>query len=298
MLRPGVTIVIPAYNRQDELKRCLDSIYAQTLRPAQIIVVDDGSTDLTADVARGHKAGVTLIEGPHAGAAAARNLGLENVTTEWTMFFDSDDTMNPDHIENAMKGASDSVDVVGWDVNYYYLSGKRRTFAFATRNLSWHNLMHGSFSTQRYMARTDLFRRAGGWNTSLTLWDDIELGERLLQLNPRVTKVGGRAVNIYQTDNSITGVRRSGTVDAARKAFEAFATLYTGPKSKWIDLKKAIEAGAVARENREAGSHFLKSLEPLSRASRVAYRYQRMGGRGTARLFRPFFNNPLSPKHR
>ena len=103
-----VTVVIPALNREELIARALASVAAQTVSPRQTIVVDDGSTDATADVARA--LGVTVIrhDKPQ-GAGFARNDAMEMATTTWIAFLDSDDQWDPNHLELLLRSAGDHV---------------------------------------------------------------------------------------------------------------------------------------------------------------------------------------------
>src|SRR6267154_3630649 len=73
---PLVSVILPVRNREGSVARAISSVLAQTYCPAELIVVDDGSTDNTRKVVEDFGARVTLIAQPHAGVYAARNLGL------------------------------------------------------------------------------------------------------------------------------------------------------------------------------------------------------------------------------
>ena len=285
-----LTIVIPAYNRASELRRCLDSIAAQTVAPSQVIVVDDGSTDNTAEVASEHPVKALVIKGEHRGAPAARNLGLAAVKTEWTMFFDSDDIMAPDHVEAALKGVSSDIDIVGWDATFVKIGGKSRVKPFEIQDIAWHNIMHGTMATQRYMARTELFRRAGGWNTGIVMWDDLELGAKLLALSQRIAKVSGNRVSVLQTSQSITGLSWSQNIDKYGDTFDALEKAIGNKHTDWLALKKAILAADITRENPQTGKEMYRSIANRSLPIRFAYHYRKLGLRGAARLVRPFMS--------
>lgn len=286
----GITVVIPAFNRVDELKRCLDSIGSQSLRPERVIVVDDGSTDGTAEVARNHRVCPNVIRGGHRGANAARNVGLAAVETEWTMFFDSDDVMLPEHIEKVSGALSDTVDLIGWDITLRRLDGSKRTLPFEANDIAWHNIMHGTLATQRYLARTKLFRQAGGWDEALGVWQDIELGARLLELNPRIAKTPGNRVVQIQSADSITGTEWSRNTDRYAATFAALERTVGRRHPDWLRLKKAILAADVAREDAGAGKALLADTDASDWVVRAAYLYRRAGLRGVARVLRPFMS--------
>src|SRR5215207_1855104 len=94
-----ISIIIPAYNRADLLPKTLDSALAQTRLPDEIIVVDDGSTDSTADVLAGYSAPVIVLRQPNWGRSAARNAGMAHSTGDLLMLLDSDDLLLPESIE-------------------------------------------------------------------------------------------------------------------------------------------------------------------------------------------------------
>lgn len=100
-----VSIIVPAYNTGKYLCECLDSVLRQTWRDMEVIVVNDGSTDATEEIARGYAARdsrVKLITVSNGGQAAARNIGLDRAEGEWIAFVDSDDMLYPRAIESLM----------------------------------------------------------------------------------------------------------------------------------------------------------------------------------------------------
>jgi glycosyltransferase involved in cell wall biosynthesis len=94
----SVSVIIPTYNCGRFLAACLESVLQQTLPAAEVIVVDDGSTDDTAEVLARYGDRLTVIESPHAGYAAARNLGLARAHGTWIAFQDADDVALPDRL--------------------------------------------------------------------------------------------------------------------------------------------------------------------------------------------------------
>jgi glycosyltransferase involved in cell wall biosynthesis len=96
-----VTVVMPAKDRATLIGRALRSVAEQTLRPREVVVVDDGSTDGTGDVARELGARVVRIE-QSGGSGPARNRGIQEATTTWIAFLDSDDEWHPDHLSSVM----------------------------------------------------------------------------------------------------------------------------------------------------------------------------------------------------
>ena len=95
---PLTSVVIPAYNEESYLAEAIESVLAQTYEPVEVIVVDDGSTDASAEIASSYPQ-VILHRQPNAGLAAARNAGFELTTGAFVTFHDADDMMAPQKIE-------------------------------------------------------------------------------------------------------------------------------------------------------------------------------------------------------
>jgi glycosyltransferase involved in cell wall biosynthesis len=93
-----ISVIIPVYNGEHYLTETLDSVLAQTYRPIEIIVVDDGSTDHTATIVQSYTDPVRYVGTMHNGTGAARNLGVENSSGEFIAFIDADDLWTPDKL--------------------------------------------------------------------------------------------------------------------------------------------------------------------------------------------------------
>lgn len=98
MTAPGVSVVIPAFDAEDYLGEAIESVLHQTRPPLEVIVIDDGSSDRTSDIARGFGDPVTCICQPRSGASAATNRGVEASHGEQLAFLDADDLWTPDKL--------------------------------------------------------------------------------------------------------------------------------------------------------------------------------------------------------
>lgn len=110
-----VSVIVPVHNGQDYLEKCIDSIAAQTYQALEIIVVNDGSTDDTAQVCerlQDKYTDVSIITLPDIGVAAARNRAVEQAKGEYITFVDADDRLRPDMLERLY----DSLQFTGSDV--------------------------------------------------------------------------------------------------------------------------------------------------------------------------------------
>lgn len=102
-MTPLVSCIVPVYNGASYLAETLDSILAQTHRPIELIVVDDGSTDGTPAVIERYRGQVVGLRQPNAGLASARNLGVARATGEFLAFLDADDLWLPEKLARQLE---------------------------------------------------------------------------------------------------------------------------------------------------------------------------------------------------
>lgn len=115
-----LSVIIPIYNSQKYLENCLQSIILQTYQSLEIILIDDGSTDLSEDICKKYilkDNRLKYFKKENEGVSVARNYGLNKSTGSYITFVDSDDTIIEDMYENMMARFDDNVDVVCCGVN-------------------------------------------------------------------------------------------------------------------------------------------------------------------------------------
>lgn len=191
----SVSALIPTYNRSAQVVRAIDSALAQTMPVDEIIVVDDGSTDDTAELIRcryGTK--VRLFRQENKGAAAARNHGLREARGEWIAFLDSDDSWSPTKIERqfeALAAFSSEHGVCFTDCIYDGDPERRASvfqeigFASAPRLGSLERpaeyILRGQepFYTPSLMISRSLLEELGGFNEALAVREDTDVLFRL-----------------------------------------------------------------------------------------------------------------------
>ena len=221
-----VSVIIPAFNRADTLPRALRSVFAQTVRPAEIIVVDDHSSDGTAELAE--EWGVRVIRHErNQGAAAARNSAVAAATQPWLAPLDSDDEWLAHHIATLWPRRSDHVLVAGATVSWFdddpaalplyagYVFPRAHTLR-SPAPLIPQNLIPAS----AVLVRRDAVLAAGGYNTDLKYAEDWDLWLRVLEqgtagIMPRVLSVyhrhggqkSGHDVGPAETHNRIVRSR-------------------------------------------------------------------------------------------
>ena len=125
----SVSVVIPCYNGAKFIRQTLDSVLAQTVEPHEILVVDDGSTDESREIAQSYGPPVRVIRQPNQGESVARNRGIEEARGDWIAFLDADDLWMPTKLER-------QIEVLGPDIawvhtNYHVFGTKSREFNLA-----------------------------------------------------------------------------------------------------------------------------------------------------------------------
>lgn len=117
-----VSVIIPCYNQEKYIAECLDSVRAQTFTNFEVIIVNDGSTDGSAEIIDTYKAKdnrIKVVIQKNQGLSEARNTGLKNVTSEYVCFLDSDDTYDADFLQDLYLEAKKSdADVVMTNTRY------------------------------------------------------------------------------------------------------------------------------------------------------------------------------------
>ena len=115
---PKISIIVPVYNVEKYLPRCLDSIIGQTFKDWECLVIDDGSTDTSGAICDEYARKdnrVKVFHKKNGGVSSARNIGLDNASGEWIMFVDSDDWLANNFSELSLDFESD------WILFPYYI---------------------------------------------------------------------------------------------------------------------------------------------------------------------------------
>lgn len=188
-----IGVVIPVHNQAQYIGEAIESVLAQTLPAAQIVVVDDGSTDGSGDVARG--LGAQVIESGGRGPAVARNLGAELLETEFIAFLDADDRFTPDRTD-VLRAAIGSGDAVQGKIREFFDPGREDELA-ARFQISTELLTGGPLAM---LIRRDAFERLGGFA-------DREGGDDHLGLARRIGEVP--TIDAVVTERRIHGANRS-----------------------------------------------------------------------------------------
>lgn len=123
---PKISVIIPVYNAEPYLRRCLDSLLAQTFTDFELLLIDDGSRDCSGAVCdeyAGRDPRIKVFHRPNGGVSAARNVGLDHACGEWITFVDADDFVRERYLEHLLSHTGGRIDLV---ISYAEVFGNGR----------------------------------------------------------------------------------------------------------------------------------------------------------------------------
>ena len=115
---PKFSIIIPVYNVEKYIKKCLDSVFEQSFKDYEVIVVNDGTKDNSMDIVK--KYDLTIVNQKNQGLSAARNAGLDKAKGQYILFLDSDDYIEKDLLKELNKSLENKPDVVRFQIQEVY----------------------------------------------------------------------------------------------------------------------------------------------------------------------------------
>jgi glycosyltransferase involved in cell wall biosynthesis len=188
MASPVVSVVIPTFNHRDTIGATLDSVFAQTFREFEVVVVDDGSIDGTAELLRplAEQGRIRYVRQENAGQSAARNRGLHEAQGEFIAFLDDDDLWPPDKLEwqvEALRERPDAVLAYG-EARHLHPDGRlvRRTPSEPPPDgdaYAKFRLRNWIETPGQTLIRAEALRQVGGFDAAVWGSDDWDLYIRL-----------------------------------------------------------------------------------------------------------------------
>ncbi len=269
-----ISVVLPTYNRAGTLPRAIDSILQQSWRKLELIIVDDGSGDGTAEL-------VGAIRDPrirylrlarNCGVSAARNHGVQRALGRWIAFQDSDDEWMPDHLLAMHEAAQ----VLGADYglivcclhcpedttfSFEPLPGVGRAADFGAR------ILHYLPPTNCWMARRDSVLRAGLFDTRLSTFEDWELALRITEF----AKVGllNEVQQIYHRTPGSLVADHAGYVRTLSLVLERHGAKWAGHARDLAMYQTVIGHKAFLHGSRSEGRRwFLRAIRTTPLAPR------------------------------
>ena len=179
-----ITVVIPTYNRYILLKRALRSVFAQTYRVTEVIVVDDGSSDDTALISKDFPS-ITYLYQQNRGVSAARNLGVANANSPWIAFLDSDDEWLEEKLEKQVAFHKESEELcVSYTDEHWIRNGScvkiPKKFHKKGESVFLENLSYCNIAPSSTLIERAFFQNMGGFDESLVVCEDYDLWLRIL----------------------------------------------------------------------------------------------------------------------
>jgi len=229
-----ISVIIPAWNAERHIGRAIRSVLAQTRPAEEIIVVDDGSTDGTAEAVRTFGEAVRLIAQPNAGVSVARNAGIAAARGQWIAFLDADDEWLPDKLRLQADGHH----------RYPHLKWSFTRLALAHPQWKTHRLAHpecqdacrvfedylaaycrGFFiSTITVLIHRSVFDAVGGFEPGMRRAQDNDLWFRIAYQFPQVGYVP-RSLAVYHLDTPDSSTKVNDRVDYMIELVERHRTL-------------------------------------------------------------------------
>lgn len=240
---PKVSVVVPIYNVEKYIKKCLNSLVNQTLQEIQIIFVNDGSTDESGNIAKEYASKypnkIIYLEKENGGLSDARNFGMRYAEGEYIAFLDSDD-----YVENTMyeemynKAIQENSDYVECDFLWEY-PGKTKK----DKRISYNNKKE-MLTNVRVVAWNKLIKREILEKNNISFpkglrYEDIEFTYKLIPYLNKTSYVNKEFVHYVQRNNSIANVQNERTAEV----FTIFDNIikYYQEKNFYEEYKEELE---------------------------------------------------------
>ena len=244
-----VSVIVPTYNEEDVIGQCLESLFQQTYKDLEIIVVDDGSTDTTSLKLRGavKTYGIKVFTQEHKGPGAARNLGASKASGEILVFVDADMTFEPDFTEKLVgpiiqgktKGTFSKDEYVSnwdnvwarcWSINSGWEPKRRHSKNYPDKQKVFRAILKSEFE------------KAGGFDEKRGYNDDWSLSEKL---NYKADVVPNAVFYHRNPDNLVEIYEQAKWVAKRKYKLGIFGIVYnllvfSFPDSIWVGFWKSL----------------------------------------------------------
>ncbi len=261
--KPKISIIIPVYNVEEYLKRCLDSVLGQSFKDIEIIAVNDGSTDSSREILKFYSEdhdNLVIIDQQNGGLSDARNHGLKVAQGKYVMFVDSDDFIVTDMVEKLYnKAEKDCCDMVICGlIRYYQDTGKEE---IEVPLFQEDQFLTGSEAAEHYLADKGINGYA--WNKIYKktlfqdnnieypkgmLYEDSPTTFKLLWNSNRVSFLKEPMYYYVQRGDSITKVVKPKAITDFVKGVEDMG-VYLKQKGIFEELKDVYMAAMISRNN-------------------------------------------------
>ena len=249
-----ISVVIPLYNKAQSIRKTLDSVLAQTYKDFEIVVVDDGSTDGSADVAeatllasRLSPLAFRLIRKPNGGVSSARNAGILAAKGEYVAFLDGDDLWHPEYLETLHRLILDYPDASLYGIGCTTINGDKIPEDVAPSTLRgevedvWNNYPGYWTGSSSSSSRARLLE-IGLFDTRMTHGEDIDMWWRLLLSGKGV--FDNRVLAYYRQD---TENRAMNKLIPLEKHIPYFVDKYAEARANNVDFRRYFDREMIYR---------------------------------------------------
>jgi GT2 family glycosyltransferase/nucleoside phosphorylase len=279
-LQGEVTVIIPVYNRENVLGRAIDSVLAQSLRPAEVIVVDDGSDDGTAAVIESYDDVIeSVVLEKQSGPSRARNEGVHLARTAWIAFLDSDDCWERHKLKHqaAWLKRYPFYQILQSDEKWIRKGKRVNPCRHHQKPLGWvweQSLQRCLISPSGVLMKRSLFNYFHGFDEMLPVCEDYDLWLKISRWHPvgltqalDVVKYGGHKDQLSQAFHSMDTFRVQSLLrQLAQEPSEAFRRLMTCSLEKKLTV--LIKGSEKRQKHREAAA-YRSVMETLGRSPGV-----------------------------
>lgn len=275
---PQVTVILPTWNRADWLQKSIESVLVQTFRDFELVVVDDFSTDSTAEILAAYSGKIrSIFLTKNRGVSVARNAAISTSDSEWIAFLDSDDFWHPEKLQKQIAQTKNRPECPihftdeiwirkGVRVNPKKKHQKKEGWIFKP------SLELCLISPSTVLLRRELFEIHGLFDETLPICEDYDLWLRLTAKHPvallnekLMTRHGGHADQLSRSDWGIDRYR----VQSIRKILK---TESLRPEDRTAAIRMLIEkCGILAKGFRKRGN--LKEVEKYEKIIRQSSIY-------------------------
>ncbi|MGL5623932.1 glycosyltransferase family 2 protein [Cetobacterium sp.] len=286
-----ISIIIPVYNTEKYLRRCLNSIITQSLREIEIIVINDGSTDNSIQILNEYVAidkRIKLINKKNEGPSSARNKGLSQIKGEYVLQIDSDDWIEINYLEDMYtKAKSENLDIIVSDIIWDWDNSKIKYVrdleldenVFITGEEYVRKLFNGEIfpAVWNKLFRSELYKKYKiTYPVGISIGEDLVVTSLLAQHSIKIGKINKGFVHYIQNPNGLTQSSPTLKVYELIKVFEILKNnLNIKVDTEMKELRSLANLILAPNYNpndiyyEEAIKHYLKLLSKTSDLRKV-----------------------------
>ena len=208
-----ISIIIPVYNVENYIERCLDSVINQTMEDIQIIVVNDGSTDSSKEKIKKYQDKIIYLEKENGGLSSSRNFGLKYATGEYIAFLDSDDYVQKDTYGKMYELAKkENSDMVQCGFIWEYPKKKKKAIVEVCKNKN-ELMVKGRVEAWNKLIRREIIEEHNIQYPEGLIYEDMEFFFKLIPYLNKVSYIDEDFIHYVQRNNSIANTQNEKTKD-------------------------------------------------------------------------------------